>query len=201
MPKIRNINPSDPGIQAIARRFTKEHPGVRLLDALNSLGEDEIRFHEFENEDITYTKVTGEKETTSTIELNLAVAYAQDRLRRKNNEWKVLNRLIKQHLPLKEREDVVRDTVTKIVDSLFKTNKRDDVNFLNYLIEQLKFISMDKKEAFDNREDNSAIRVCIIPDNLSSGENGFILNSIEAKEIIDLLNEAAKTPWHVNDVK
>ena len=191
MPKIKHINASDLGIQTTARRFIKENPKVRLFDVLDSLTAAEVR--SLEKESFTYNNGRGH---TSVIELNLAVAYAQERLRRKNKEWKVLNRLIKQNFPSKEREDAVRNIITKLTDSLFRANERDDINFLNYLIERLKFISRDKKEVFfDNKDDNASIDIGIIDDDLSSGENGFILNSLDAEEIIDLFVEAAITPW------
>lgn len=203
MPKVRRINPSDPGIQALAKKFTKENPGVSLLDVLGSLHENTTIPLDLEEESLICGKskspLSDERETTSVIELTIAVAYAQERFQRKNNEWKELNNLLKENFPRRERENYIRAVITDISDSLCKVDARADINFFNYLIEQLTFLSEEKEEALDNKDNATSINFDINPDDLDSGDNGFILNGLQAEEITNLFVEAADTPLKIND--
>ncbi len=189
MSKIRYINPSDLGIQVVARKFTKEHPGVHLLDVLDSLSEDEII--SLGDETFNYYKRSPSYEkrrTTSVIELNIAVAYAQERLLRKNNEWKELNRLLKENFPLKEREKAACSTITEIADSLCEAKERSEINFLNYLIEEFTYLSQEKEDVIDN---GGSVDFDIDHNDLESGENGFRLGSSMSVDIVEILYEAA----------
>ncbi|MBI3590208.1 MAG: hypothetical protein HY094_02380 [Candidatus Melainabacteria bacterium] len=207
MPKIEHINPSDYEIVNIAKRFNEQYKDMSLLNLLELAWDNDQLSRTFLGEERIL--IEGAKQippyrsgdpASSYMSYIYVVGLAQRRLKREGNEYAQLDRLITKNFPQLKRKTVLRH-ISEIADGLYKADESYGTNFLNYMIDHLIDLSREKKEAFDDKDDDASIDIGIIDDELSSGEYGFILTAFEAEEITDLFAKAAMIPWRRNEKK
>lgn len=203
MPKIRYINPSDPGIIDLAKKFNVEHKRIYLLRVLKlackndkqarklleeepilQYGARQIRSKEINDLGVTY------------LDYLHAVALAQRRLQWDGDELLQLKRLIKENYS-QERWIDVEKSFTDIGDNLWAKNEEYEKNFFNYAVDKLIYIYSEKKQSFKEgvRNNDTQIDIGEIDSEITSGKNGFITDADTADKICDLFFEAASTPW------
>ena len=205
MLKIRHINPGDPGIIKIAKRFNRVNEGLSLLNVLKIACDGDDHAQRFILEEMTLTERASRRIMNSDsllpdyINYVFAVGLAQRRIKRAGDEYAILARLVEKNFPI-SRKKIVLDAIWKTADSLYETDEASGTNFLHYLIDKFTDLSLEKKSKYKDGliRDNGVMDIGDIDTELSSGENGFILTAFEAEDIIDLLVEAAITPWDIN---
>ena len=207
MPRIKHINPSDPGIKDIAQRFNAVHKEKSLLkilklawdkdqDALTFLEEDHILFSGAK-------QIEPGESPTSLIDYIHTVALAQRRFKWDGDELLQLKRLIKKNYPQSRQLDIQK-SFSEVAYYFGEKDEESEKNFLNYLIEKFIGISLEKKEIFESvlelGDEDRAINLGEIDTEVSSGENGFFITSFDTiDEICNLLLEATTTPWQINN--
>lgn len=195
------IEPLNPSIKQIARQFNLKYKHVpplgEIIDGAMSGNSKAKRFLE-RNEIL----VEGARELRETIEEEPfpyipfldAVAVAQIYLRRENKEVVILKRYIVKNYP-KDLQCEVTNSFLQIAES-FEAN---EINFINYIIDNLKGIYLAKefaKEEGFSQKDAALLTLGDFEEDLIDGSVGFSLDaeSSEYVKTVELILLAAKTP-------
>ena len=209
MLQIRYLTPADPGIRMIAEKYNLFNKNKSLFTLLKLAERKNCTPREIIN--TSNVLISGERELTSgnpNVPKNAramyldAVAYAQRRLKRKDEEVIYLKRLVLKNYS-EPRQVEVFNTFIETANKIRLKSETAETNYLNYLIDCLISLLQTKMEIFKSGFNLEEIPVegREIMKELTSGEHGFKIRRETAHRISKLLIEAAKTPWRINEGK